>query len=283
MFFHVMLYSFYFFLSWNKVWWTWRKPLTPDTNVERRPMQLLHVDHHTVLSTDADVHKHINTLGLKCPGWAVVFTESLCCGKCRKHHFALIERVSFGKTSNCLFPWKGMGSPITWRPWWRRVRCRFTGDSRHPIRLSWLSSCEHLRSALPWFWEVRLGQQREDGGGLPQIHPEGSRTAGSKPRIQWGRRGSRESVEQSSPPEARGCQSEESKRRSSMSWTPVPHRHLLSREGVMRYATERQLEESEFLELHSYQGQKKSGYLGVDFDYSVFLSVASPPSVWREK
>lgn len=48
----------------------------------------------------------------------------------------------------------------------------------------------------------------------------------------------------------------------------------MGREGVMRYATERQLEESEFLELHSYQGQKKSGYLGlcwVDFDFSVFF------------
>ncbi len=63
-------------------------------------------------------------------GWSVkhlpVFTESFVLCECRKHHFALIERVSFGKTSNCPFPWKRTGSPFMWRPWWGRVRCSFT-------------------------------------------------------------------------------------------------------------------------------------------------------------
>ena len=45
---------------------------------------------------------------MKCETVAVVFTESSCHVKCRKHHFfALTGRAS----SNCPFPQKGMGCP----------------------------------------------------------------------------------------------------------------------------------------------------------------------------
>lgn len=82
-------------------------------------------------------------------------------------------------------------------------------------RLSLPSSCEHLRSAPPWFWVGRMGQE-DDGGGLPQSHPEGSRKADGKPRTRWGRRGSRESVGRSSQPgrTGRGRRLEETSRQS---------------------------------------------------------------------
>lgn len=52
-------------------------------------------------------------VGWRCKVLLVAFTESLCCGKCRKRHFALIERVSFVETANCLYSWRGTGGPIT--------------------------------------------------------------------------------------------------------------------------------------------------------------------------
>ena len=82
------------------------------------------------------------------------------------------------------------------------------GSREVPTRPSSPSSCESLRCAPPWSWEARTGQRRERGGGPPRVHPEGSRTAGSRPRIQWGRRASRGSVEQSSTPGGTRRQSE---------------------------------------------------------------------------
>jgi len=70
-------------------------------------------------------------------------------------------------------------------------------------RPSWPSSCGRLRSAPPWFSEVKVERRPERGGGLPQTHPEGNRTAGGKPRTRRGWRGSRESVGPSSPPGGR--------------------------------------------------------------------------------
>lgn len=65
---------------------------------------------------------------------------------------------------------------------------------------------------------MRRGPRQErDGGGRPQIRPPGSRTTGSKARTQRGKRGSRESDEQSSPPEEKQGQSEEKKSREHLS------------------------------------------------------------------
>lgn len=84
-----------------------------------------------------------------------------------------------------------------WKPW-GRVRRRFI-TVWLPTRPSWPSSCEPRRSAPPWFWGVKPQQER-GGGDPPHSHPGGSRRADGKPRIQWERRGSRESDGQSSPP-----------------------------------------------------------------------------------
>lgn len=96
-----------------------------------------------------------------------------------------------------------------------RVEAVMQFSARRPTRLSLPSSCGRLRSAPPWFWEVKMGRRRQRDDGLPQILPEGSRTADGKSRTQWGRRGSRESVGRSSQPEGRRCQLEES---SIMLW-----------------------------------------------------------------
>lgn len=144
----------------------------------------------------------------------VVFTESVYYVKCRKHRFARIGRASFGKTSNCPFPWQGMGEPTMWKPWrelrhslWMLWICqpRATGGAHCPTLPFWTFSCECLRSAPPWFWLGRTGRLGlRGGGGLLRCLPEGNRTAGGKPRTQRGRRESRESGGQSSPPRRTG-------------------------------------------------------------------------------
>lgn len=79
---------------------------------------------------------------------------------------------------------------------------------QQPTPLSSLSFCVCLRSAPPWTSVGRRGPQPEhDGGGCPQIRPEGSQTTGNRPRTPQGRRGSHESDERSSPPEGRQYQS----------------------------------------------------------------------------
>lgn len=105
--------SFYFSLNWNEDWWTWREPLLPRNSTDNYHCgtgghcKSLHVDHHSVeyRCRCAQMNAEMSRLS-----WSVKHLQSPCwCEMQKKHHFALTERVSFGKASNCLFPWKGMG------------------------------------------------------------------------------------------------------------------------------------------------------------------------------
>lgn len=160
----------------------------------------LNLDDHTAWSTH--VYQHINMLvtsvqvrlrvGNVCLRVLQLFKmqKAPCCSN-RKGFF---DRGSKGP-----FHQKRMG--LILRTAWGRVRCSFA-CGQLPTLLSWLSSSVRLRSAPPWFWEVKTGwQERKRDGGPPHCQPEESRTAGDKSMTQWGWRGNRENDGPSSPPE----------------------------------------------------------------------------------